>query len=73
MSKAPAKFTQADIARTLRAVKDAAYKAEVVIDFCGQIRIVPYCAPRENKTNKHKDNASLGREQVVDFTGDINL
>jgi hypothetical protein len=41
MSRTPAKFTQADIARALRAVSQCGIDAEVVLEPDGRIRIVP--------------------------------
>jgi uncharacterized membrane protein YcaP (DUF421 family) len=41
MSRTPAKFTQADIARALRAVSQCGERMEVVLEPNGQIRIVP--------------------------------
>jgi hypothetical protein len=41
MSRTPAKFTQADIARALRAVSQCELVAEVILEPDGRIRIVP--------------------------------
>lgn len=41
MSRTPAKFHQADIARALRAVKQCDLPMEVVLEPDGRIRIVP--------------------------------
>jgi len=41
MPRAPARFTQADIARALRAVNQCNLDAEVILEPDGRIRIVP--------------------------------
>ena len=41
MSRTPAKFTQADISRALRAVNQCDIDAEVILEPDGRIRIVP--------------------------------
>ncbi len=47
MSRSPARVTQADIARAIRAVKQTGPGMEVVIDKDGNIRIVPVESGRE--------------------------
>ena len=41
MSRTPAKFTQADISRALRAVNQCDIYAEVILEPDGRIRIAP--------------------------------
>ncbi|MDA9020238.1 hypothetical protein N9H60_03580 [Flavimaricola sp.] len=41
MSRTPAKFTQADISRALRAVNKCDIDAEVILEPDGRIRIAP--------------------------------
>lgn len=41
MPRRPAIFTQADVARALRAVDQVGVRAEVVLETDGRIRIVP--------------------------------
>lgn len=41
MSRTPAKFTQADIARALRAAAQCDLRVEIVLEPDGRIRIVP--------------------------------
>jgi hypothetical protein len=41
MSRTPAKFTQADIARALRAVAQCEANMEIVLEPDGRIRLVP--------------------------------
>lgn len=48
MSRTPAKFTQADVARALRAAEACATPREVVLEPDGRIRIVPI-EPRKDK------------------------
>jgi hypothetical protein len=48
MSRTPAKFTQADIARALRAVSQCDLTAEVILEPDGRIRIVQ-TEPTEKK------------------------
>lgn len=55
------RFTQADVARVLRALKQSGSDMEVVISANGEIRIV------------QKGSGSAAEKAQVDFTGDINL
>ena len=55
------RFTQADVARVIRAVKQCGADMEIVITSEGEIRIV------------RKGAAAASRKAQVDFTGDINL
>lgn len=50
MPRRPATFTQADIARALRAVEQTGVKAEVVLEPDGRIRIVPRDDPPQSLT-----------------------
>ena len=61
MGMKASRFTQADVARVIRAVKQCGADMEIVITSEGEIRIV----------RKGSDAAS--RKAQVDFTGDINL
>lgn len=46
MPRRPATFTQADVARALRAVDQTGVSAEVVLEPDGRIRIVPTEEPK---------------------------
>lgn len=61
MPRTPAKFTQADVARALRAVDQAGGDREVILEPDGRIRIVPRGAETEP------------RDAAVDYTGEISL
>lgn len=50
MSRTPAKFHQADIARALRAVAQCGKHMEVVLEPDGRIRIVPIGEPKKQLT-----------------------
>jgi hypothetical protein len=45
MSRTPARFTQADVARAIRAVEQTGARMAVEIDPSGTIRIIPYEPP----------------------------
>jgi hypothetical protein len=61
MGMKASRFTQADVARVIRAVKQCGADMEIVITSEGEIRIV------------RKGAAATSRKAQVDFTGDINL
>lgn len=42
MSRGPARFTQADIVRAIRAIQQTGANMEIVIELDGSIRIVPH-------------------------------
>lgn len=52
MSRRPARVTQADIARALRAADQTGMKMAVEIDPDGTIRLVPLDAGQSQKTKK---------------------
>lgn len=61
MSRTPARTTQADIARALRAVQQTGAEMAVEIEPGGKIRIVPYAAqdkPRQRPLE-------VGREAIL--------
>jgi hypothetical protein len=49
MPRPPAKFTQADIARAIRAIEQTGAKMEIRIETDGTIRIVPFVDDRPAK------------------------
>ena len=51
MSRTPAKFTQADIARALRAVSQCDAQMEIVLETDGRIRIVPVETPAKKQVD----------------------
>lgn len=51
MSRTPAKFRQADIARALRAIEQCGSAMEIVLEPDGRIRLVP----TEERPDKHVD------------------
>jgi hypothetical protein len=55
MSRTPAKFTQADIARTLRAAAQCGLRVEVVLEPDGRIRIVPSDAYTSQQVDTYDD------------------
>lgn len=55
-SRTPARFTEADIRRTIRAVTKEAAPMEIRIEPDGTIRILPYIAP-STPVNDAKRNA----------------
>lgn len=59
MPRTPARFTQADIARALRAVKDAGGEMAVEVMKDGTIRIVPHAAE-----DRAKPRALDGRKEI---------
>jgi hypothetical protein len=61
MGMKASRFTQADVARVIRAVTQCGADMEIVITSEGEIRIV------------RKGAAAASRKAQVDFTGDINL
>ena len=61
MGMKASRFTQADVARVIRALKQSGADMEIVITRDGEIRIV------------RKGAATASRKAQVDFTGDINL
>ena len=61
MPRSPARFTQADVARAIRAVEQAGGNMEVILEPDGRIRIVP---------RRDRDDA---RDAAVDYTGEISL
>lgn len=61
MGMKASRFTQADVARVIRAVKQFGEDMEIVISTDGEIRITP------------KEPGSAKRKARVDFDGDINL
>jgi hypothetical protein len=61
MGMKASRFTQADVARVIRAVKQFGEDMEIVISANGEIRITP------KEPGREKRNAR------VDFDGDINL
>jgi len=61
MGMKASRFTQADVARVIRAVRQCGADMEIVITSEGEIRIV------------RKGAAATSRKAQVDFTGDINL
>ncbi|GLI93410.1 hypothetical protein LMG27198_24020 [Methylocystis echinoides] len=52
MSKRPARFTEADVRRVIRAVSKERAEMEVRIDPDGSIRIVPYHPPATNDATR---------------------
>ncbi len=54
MSRTPARFTQADVARALRAIDQTGGDKEVVIEPDGRIRIVPSSSPEQS--SEHQDD-----------------
>jgi hypothetical protein len=64
MPRTSAKFTQADVARVLRAIDQSGVKVEVVLEFDGRIRIVPH-DPEAEHANANREN--------LDYAGDIHL
>ncbi len=68
MSRTPARFTQADIARALRAVDQTGGGKEVVIEPDGRIRIVP------GQSKAQADSAKQNKQVCqVDLCEDIRL
>lgn len=61
MGMKASRFTQADVARVLRALKQSGSDMEVVISANGEIRIVP------------RGSGSAPGKARVDFDGEINL
>ena len=61
MGMKASRFTQADVARVIRAVKQSGANMEIVISGDGEIRIV------------QKGAAAAPGKARVDFDGDINL
>ena len=61
MGMKASRFTQADVARVIRAVKQSGANMEIVISGDGEIRIV------------QKGAATAPGKARVDFNGDINL
>ena len=61
MGMKASRFTQADVARVIRAVKQSGANMEIVISGDGEIRIV------------QKGAAAAPGQARVDFDGDINL
>lgn len=66
MPRTPAKFTQADVARALRAIEQTGVKMEVVLELDGRIRIIPRGdTPTPAPAHKQSDE--------FDYPGDIRL
>ena len=61
MPRSPARFTQADVTRAIRAVEQTGGNMEVILEPDGRIRIVP-----------RRDNVDT-RDSAVDYTGEISL
>lgn len=61
MGMKASRFTQADVARVIRAVKQSGADMEIVISASGEIRIV------------QKGSAAAPGKAQVDFDGEINL
>ena len=55
MSRTPAKYTQADIARALRAAAQCDLRVEVVLEPDGRIRIVPADLPTSRQVDIEHD------------------
>jgi hypothetical protein len=62
MSRTPAKFTQADVARVLRALKQTGVDMEAVLEPDGRIRIV-----------QRQSDATNTEKRPVVYDGDIRL
>lgn len=57
MTRPRARFTQADIARAIRAVEQTGAKMEIRIELDGTIRIVPH----EPEDNRHRPTKYTGQ------------
>lgn len=55
MSRTPAKYTQADIARALRAAAQCDLRMEIVLEPDGRIRIVPTDLPTSRQVDTEYD------------------
>ena len=64
MPRTPAKFTQADVARALRAIKQTGAAMELVLEPDGRIRIIP----RGPLTQQ-----PAPADTAFDYAGDIRL
>ena len=64
MPRTPAKFTQADVARALRAIAQTSAAMELVLEPDGRIRIIPR-APLTQQTPP--------ADTAFDYAGDIRL
>ncbi len=64
MSRASARFTQADIARALRAIEQEKARAAIEIRHDGVIRIVPF-EPADTRDEKTKWLASFDGKEIV--------
>lgn len=58
MSRTPARVTQADVARVLRAVRQTNTDADVVVEPDGRIRIVP-TNPNDRETSRPEVTGGL--------------